>query len=238
MGGISAGHTATLRAGAWFSSLPAALQDALLAYGVTVQIASGERLFAKDDPPDGLYAVLSGGMSVSGASSEGREAILAIAEPPMWFGEIALFDRLNRTHDAWANQDSTLMRVPIADFDRLTAEHPEYWQEFGRLLTQKLRQAFTFVEHMALHPPAARLALRLLAMWDGYGERKGLRPRELKVSQDQLGMMLALTRQTVNQLLRQFEAAGAIALGRGSIELIDVALLKELAARESSVSGV
>jgi CRP-like cAMP-binding protein len=41
--------------------------------------------------------------------------------------------------------------------------------------------------------------------------------------------MLALSRQTVNQLLRQLESNGVVRLGRGGIEILDLAQLQILA---------
>jgi CRP/FNR family cyclic AMP-dependent transcriptional regulator len=42
-------------------------------------------------------------------------------------------------------------------------------------------------------------------------------------------MMLALSRQTINQVLKQFETQRALKLGYAEIEIIDVRKLGELA---------
>jgi DNA-binding GntR family transcriptional regulator len=42
--------------------------------------------------------------------------------------------------------------------------------------------------------------------------------------------MLALSRQTVNQILRQLEAQGAVRVERGAIEILDMGKLRGLAA--------
>ena len=74
-----------------------------------------------------------------------------------------------------------------------------------------------------------RLARRLLAIAGGYGERHGLSTRVINVQQEQLGLMLSVSRQTVNQILRDFEAQGLVQRTRGSIEILDLASLRRFA---------
>lgn len=219
-----------LRSGAWFQSLTDDLQDALIHAGRVVSISAGQRLFGRGDAPDGLYAVLSGAIRVSAVSKSGKEAILAIADPPVWFGEISLFDGLPRSHDAWADSESELFHVPLPACQSLLDARPEHWRHFGRLLSAKMRAVFKLQEEAALLPSASRLAQRLLAMAETYGERQPdpSKPLTLRIPQEQLGLMVALTRQTTNQVLRQFEAKGAIRLSRGGIEILDRELLRSL----------
>ncbi|WP_238946593.1 Crp/Fnr family transcriptional regulator [Vandammella animalimorsus] len=212
--------------GAWFAGLPATFADALLARAEPVSISAGQRLFARGEVPDGLYCVLSGVVRVTATSVSGQEALLAMLQPPQWFGEIAVFDGAPRTHDAWAQEDCELLRVPQAALLAELAERPQHWRELGQLLTQKLRITFAAVEELSLLRPTQRVAGRLLLMADGYGTWTDRSKRVLEVSQEQLGLMLALSRQTVNQSLRELQSRGCIKRRRASIEVIDVHLLR------------
>lgn len=217
-----------LERSAWFRSAPAAMRAQLIKAGRVERLAAGERLFTRGDSDDGLYCVLDGLVRIGAASSAGKEALLAVIEPVNWFGEIALFDSRPRTHDAYAERDSELFHVSRAALVELLQRTPEYWHVFGLLLTQKLRLAFDAIEEAALLPAAQRVARRLLLMAGGYGEPGALR-RVLKVPQEDLAMMLALSRQTINQVLKQFEAQSALKLGYAEIEIIDVQKLGALA---------
>jgi CRP/FNR family cyclic AMP-dependent transcriptional regulator len=53
----------------------------------------------------------------------------------------------------------------------------------------------------------------------------------VQVQQDQLGAMLALTRQTVSEVLGDFEARGWLKRRRGCIDLLDPAALAQHADR-------
>jgi len=68
----------------------------------------------------------------------------------------------------------------------------------------------------------------LLLMAGGYGEPRAMR-RVLKCPQEDLAMMLALSRQTINQVLKQFETQGALKLRYAEIEIADVQKLSALA---------
>jgi CRP/FNR family transcriptional regulator, cyclic AMP receptor protein len=219
---------ALLARSVWFRSAPADMRQRLIEAGRVERLAAGQRLFTRGDADDGLYCVLDGLVRIGAASSAGKEALLAVIEPVNWFGEIALFDNRPRTHDAYAERDSELFHVSRAALAALLERTPAYWHVFGLLLTQKLRLAFEAIEEAALLPAAPRVARRLLLMAGGYGEPGALR-RVLKVPQEDLAMMLALSRQTINQVLKQFEAQGALKLGYAEIEIADVQKLSALA---------
>jgi CRP/FNR family transcriptional regulator, cyclic AMP receptor protein len=219
---------AMLERSAWFRAAPETLRAQMMQRGRVERLQAGERLFMRGDPDDGLYCLLDGLMRISAASFAGKEALLAVIEPVNWFGEIALFDGLARTHDAYAERDSVLFHLPRAELITLLEGTPQYWHWFGLLLTQKLRLAFNAIEEAALLPAAQRIARRLLLMAGGYGE-PGMLRRVLKVPQEDLAMMLALSRQTINQVLKQFEAQGALQLRYAEIEIVDVKKLEALA---------
>ena len=213
--------------GAWFAGLPEAFAAALLDGAEPISLRAGQRLFARGDPPDGLYAILRGVVRVTAITSSGQETLLAMLESPQWFGEIAVFDRAPRTHDAWAEEDCELLRVPQAALLDELAERPQHWRELGLLLAQKLRLTFAGLEELSQLPPTPRVAGRLLLMAGGYGAWTDRSKRVLEVSQEQLGLMLALSRQTVNQSLRELEARGCIKRNRASIEVVDERRLRE-----------
>ncbi|HEX4844214.1 MAG TPA: Crp/Fnr family transcriptional regulator [Limnobacter sp.] len=223
-----------LARGKWFAGLPANLQQALLAQGVVKNFQTGQRLFSRGDCADGLYAVLKGSVQIVGANRHGAEdkhVILTLIDPPDWFGEICLFDRQPRTHDALADGAVTVFHLRQALLDQLIQDNPAYWREFGLLLTQKVRLIFGAIEDAALLPTPTRLARRLLQMAEGYGIRtdSSVSARTLHVSQEKLSAMLAISRQTVNQMLKELEQEGLLKLGRGSIEILNLDGLKQKA---------
>ena len=220
-------YRSLLEHGQWFSHLSPALRDTLLGEARLLRLEPGQRLFRRGDPPCGLSAVLEGMMRVGAVGRDGKEALLTLVEPPYWFGEISLFDGQPRTHDAYAEGPTLLLQVPQAALLALLAREPGHWRDFALLMSQKLRLAFIALEEMSLLPAAQRLARRLLMMAEGYGET-GPR-RVLHLAQEQLALMLGLSRQTTNQILKELQARGALRLTYGEIEIVDVELLRQAA---------
>ncbi|BDU09678.1 MULTISPECIES: Crp/Fnr family transcriptional regulator [unclassified Pseudomonas] len=213
--------------GQWFRQLPATVQDSLLALGRARELAPGQCLFQRGDAPCGLYAVLEGAMRVGAVSSEGKEALLTLVESPHWFGEISLFDGQPRTHDAYAEGPTRLLWIPQAPLLEWLAREPVHWRDLALLMSHKLRWVFVALEQQSLLAAAPRVAQRLLQMAEGYGERDVAQWR-LQVSQEQLALMLSLSRQTINQILRSFEQSGVVRLGYGEVEIVDARRLRAM----------
>ncbi|AUF99653.1 Crp/Fnr family transcriptional regulator [Pseudomonas sp. 09C 129] len=217
-----------LMSGQWFSRLPAQLQNSLLVNARLRSLAPGQRLFQRGDPPCGLYAVLEGTVRIGAVSEEGKEALLSLVEAPHWFGEISLFDGQPRTHDAYAVGPCSLLNVPQAALLELLDEHPQYWRQLALLMSHKLRLTFINLEQLSLMPAPARVANRLLMIARGYGETDTTR-RVLHLPQEQLALLLSLSRQTTNQILKDLQGQGILKLGYGEIEILDEARLRVLA---------
>ncbi|MDH1441622.1 Crp/Fnr family transcriptional regulator [Pseudomonas sp. GD03721] len=220
-------YLSQLSQGHWFAALPQTLRHTLLDMAQVQHLDAGQRLFRRGDKPSGLYAVVEGAMRVGAVSETGKEALLTLVEPPYWFGEISLFDGLPRTHDAFADSASTLLLLPQAGLLALLEREPQHWRDFALLMSHKLRLAFIALEDMSLLPAAPRLARRLLLIAENYGESE---PRRvLHLAQEQLALMLSLSRQTTNQILKELQAQGVVQLTYGEIEILDFERLRQLA---------
>jgi CRP/FNR family transcriptional regulator, cyclic AMP receptor protein len=230
---MSPGQLAVLKSSEWFGAIDPSFREAVLASSRVMMVAAGQSVFHRGDRSDGIYCVLSGAVCFGGIAASGKGSIAALAEAPQWFGEIALFDGGARTHDAWADVASTLLHLPSRHLSRILSDDPLRWQQMARLLVQKLRIALSLLEDMALEPPGIRLARCLIHLFEGYGQRKAAPSCSLRVSQERLGMMLSLSRQTVNELLRHLEQEQIIHCQRGGVRILDPARLRE-AARGSS----
>jgi CRP-like cAMP-binding protein len=217
-----------LASGRWFAGLPTSLQEELGASARVVALRAGQLLFQRGDDNQGLYAVLDGAVRFGAINLAGKESVVGLAEPPQWFGEVALLDGGRRTHHAWADADTTLANVPLPAITRWLAEHPAHWKHIGQLAVHKLRVVFASLEDASLHSPRERLIRCLVVLARAYGEREAVAPQTLRVSQERLGSILSLSRQTVNALLQGLEREQLVACMRGGVRILDVGRLLEL----------
>ena len=219
-----------LAGGRWFAGLPAAFQQALFGETRVVVLRAGELLFERGDDNDGLYGMLDGTVRFGAVNLAGKEAIVALAEPPQWFGEVALIDGGLRTHHAWADSDATLAHVRLAAITDWLVQHPAHWQYIGQLAVHKLRVMFAAIEDVSLHPPRERLIRCLVSLARAYGERDASPAQALHVSQERLGSMLSLSRQTINALLQGLERERVLVCVRGGVRIVDFGRLLALEA--------
>lgn len=213
-----------LEAGRWFGAISAPFREALLDAAVVRALPEGQRLFSRGDPCDGLFAVVDGAITTTGVGASGKEAVLTVVEAPQWFGEIAIFDGLARTHDAEAAVDSVVLQVAMPALEAMLGAHPEWWRELGLMLAAKLRAAFLVLEDTALSPLVSRVAARLVYMAQGdWADRSR---RVVKVSQELLAAMLSASRQSINQALKQLESQGLVKVAYKEIEILDLERLR------------
>jgi CRP/FNR family transcriptional regulator, cyclic AMP receptor protein len=226
---ITPDQVAILRGSEWFAKLEPAFQQAILESSRMLVLTAGRPVFLRDDPSDGVYCLVSGAVRFGAVTPSGRESIVALVEAAEWFGEIALFDGGLRTHDVWAEVASTLLHLPLRHLMRILADDPSRWRQMGQLLVRKLRVALSLLEDMALEPPRVRLARCLINLSEGYGRRRAAPSHRVRVSQERLGMMLSLSRQTVNELLQQLELEAIIHCQRGGVCILDASQLRNVA---------
>jgi CRP/FNR family cyclic AMP-dependent transcriptional regulator len=197
--------------GPWFSKLSPALRADILGRALVRRLADGVLLTARGTAADEWCGVAKGAVRISSVSLSGKQITLTYAEPGVWFGDIALFDGLPRTHDANAHGDTTLLVVRKSDFRELLARHVELYDALLRLQCRRLRLMFDAVEDLNTRPLAARLAKQLLLLARSYGVAEGGEIRiGLQLAQEDLAQLLGASRQRVNQELKGFERDGAL----------------------------
>jgi CRP-like cAMP-binding protein len=227
-----AGLLPALRSNAWFAAGPAELQQALFDRSQVLRLAAGEALFGRGDEAEGLCCVIAGALQVGALQPDGTRTLLAYMEPYQWFGEISMLDGLPRTHDAVADTDAAVLVVPREALQAWLDAHPAHWQHLAQLACAKLRLLFGVLEDIQRFGLEQRLARRLWLTAHGFGEADVQPPRRtIRVPQEQLALMLGVSRQSVNKALRKLEAQGLLALRYGAIELLDLHALQRLSQR-------
>ena len=197
--------------GAWFSKLSLLLREDILQRATVRRLPDDTLLSCRGEPAQDWVGVAQGAVRVSSVSLTGKQVSLTYVEPGTWFGDIALFDGLPRTHDAHTHGDTTLLCVRKADFRALLAAHPELYDALLRLNCRRLRLMFDAIEDLNTRPLAARLAKQVLLLARSYGVQEGDEIRiGLQLAQEDLAQLLGASRQRVNQELKSFEREGAV----------------------------
>lgn len=217
---------AALSANPWFAALAPDVRARMAGQAELLRLRRGEMLFRQGDAPSGLYGLVSGTLKMSTLREDGKEAILAVIEAGIWFGEISLIDSQPRTHDATAVGNVEVLLLPRPVFDALMGR-ADFARAIAALLAGRIRLLYGIVEDATLRSTRARVARRLLLLARGDAALSPLRAR-VPVSQEGLAMMLGITRQTLSKELRLLADDGVVELGYGYIEVLSADGLRRL----------
>ncbi|MBA3592423.1 MAG: Crp/Fnr family transcriptional regulator [Polaromonas sp.] len=219
-------HHRFLRGQPWFGTLSDDSKAALLERSLTLAGRKGEVMLAAGAPVQGWYAVLSGLVKLQSTSSEGRVSAFLGVPDGEWFGEGSVLKTEARRYDVIALRETVLLCLPRTEFDKLLADCLPFNHFLVAHLNRRLGQAMTIIEAGRLRSPGQRVALYLSRVfWQGR--------RRLVLSQEELGHLAGLSRQTVNRALKSMEQRGLVSLEFGRVAMLDEQALAAYATRPS-----
>jgi len=201
--------------------LPEAELKALASRGRVRSYRAGAVLFREGDPGDALYLVVEGMVRVAVLSAGGVEATVALLGPGEFVGDLALLDGRPRSASAIAHRATKTLVVTRDDFRRWLSERPKASFALLETLSLRVRRTDEALADLSFLGLPQRLAKRLLALSTG-NER-------VRITQAELASMLGVSRESVNKQLNRFARKGWIALGRGSVAVLNREALAEIA---------
>ncbi|MGH6834343.1 MAG: Crp/Fnr family transcriptional regulator [Methylocella sp.] len=202
-----------------FSGLGAESINKIAALCHTQHLAAGGILFLKGDGGDALFGIRRGQIRIETGSADGGRLTMNVLGAGDVFGEIAVLDGQPRTADAMAGEASELFVVRRNDFLSFLESEPRVALKLIALLCQRIRWASDRFEESVLLPLQVRLARRLCALATDFGS-------EVHISQEQLGIYVGATRESVNRQLQQWRQQGILEIGRGRILLLNADRLR------------
>ncbi len=205
--------------------------EALLACARVERFGEGGVLFREGDPGDKLFAVLAGRIMIGRRLERGKVDVFNVLGQGRIFGEIALLDGGARAADAVAITEAHLLVIEHSDFIAFLKSHRDVAPRLITALCQRVRRFSKpeWYEAARIRSLAVRLARKLLLLASVYGEpgQGGVRI-DLKLSQEDLGRMTGVSRESINKQLRNWQHDGLIATDAGTIVIRDPDQLRRI----------
>lgn len=211
----------------WLSEQPEALRSEVARLARVTHVDAGERLYAVGDPPEGIYGIGEGQISIDVADGSERVPV-HVASPPAWIGEAGALPRGPRLVGARALTAAVLVHLPQRELEALLAEHPRWWPCFSQLHAQSLALALRFLRDQIATSTRERVARRLVE----HVEPGGGGAAEIALTQMQVADLLGLSRASLARALASLSAAGLVDRGYGRIRVLDVEGLRRVAVGE------
>ena len=181
-----------------------------------------EVVFHEGDPGDALHIVESGVFVARSSSTLGHVLTVNVFKPGSVFGELALLTPdscRSATVVAMRSGRTRVLRREDLKVLRAGSSGQIIDQFLLAVLVERNRAVTAQLIELLFTPSAKRVQRQLLRLGelgivdDGDGW--------IRISQDELAMMTAATRATVNRVLRDLEKRGIIELARGRTRIVD-----------------
>ena len=211
---LSRPSTRFLQKQPWFAQLTEEMQTHVANTTFTLAGSKGQVLLPAGGEVQGWYAVLSGLVKLQSSSCQGRLSAFIGVPDGEWFGEGSVLKAEQRRYDVIALRDTELLCLPRVQFNELLAHCLPFNHFLVTHMNRRLGQAMAIIEAGRLRAPEQRVALYLSGVfWQGR--------RRLVLSQEELGHLAGLSRQTVNRALKSMEQQGLVSLEFGRVTMLD-----------------
>ncbi len=208
------------------SVLFAALTDAeaweLIGLSRQEHASARQNIYRVGQAGDSLHIVLEGRVKVSLLSEEGKEAILSILGTGEVFGEMSLFDGEPRSATVTTMERCRFLVLRRQAFLPFLENRPQVMLELIAEMSHRLRATNTLVGNLSFLNLSARLARILLNLVQQYGK---VSPQGivigLKLSQEELGHLVGVSRESVNRQLRLWVESGLIDYDHGTLVVLN-----------------
>jgi CRP-like cAMP-binding protein len=179
----------------------------------------GQVVFHDEDAADALHLVVGGHFAVRITLPTGESVLLAIIGPGDAFGELALVADSVRGATVQAFSDGETLALHRDAFEALRRARPQVDRSLAEILAERLRRVNDLLTEAHYVDADVRVRRRLVELGEAFS---GTVP----LTQEEIAQTAGTSRATVNRVLREEEAAGAVELGRGRTTITDAAALQ------------
>jgi CRP-like cAMP-binding protein len=183
------------------------------------RFARNEVVFHQDDPGDSLHLIVTGRFAVRVETSRGEVATIAVRGPGESFGEMALLtDEPRRSATVTALEPAETFAVYRAEFERLRRQRPQIDEFLFRFVVGEVGNLRDRLLEALYVPVKKRVLRRLVELASVYGGEGAVIP----LTQEAIAELAGATRTTVNQVLREEQRRGTIALERARTRVLEL----------------
>lgn len=174
------------------------------------RFAEGRTVFSPGEPPDALYVLESGLVTLSHLSRDGRESIIRVFGPGDVFGELLLTVPA-RPFLARALTACAVTVVPARTFLQLIGAIPRIGFNFACVLSRHLAEMALDRAQSSHAWSSERLARALLKLAAAHGvEEGGATAIDLPLTHQVLADMVGASRETITRDLRRLARQGTV----------------------------
>ncbi|MCV2366642.1 Crp/Fnr family transcriptional regulator [Roseateles oligotrophus] len=202
----------------WMTVLTPAQRESVVAQLQVADAEVGERICRIGRPANFWFGVIDGLLKMSNDESSGQAVTFTGVPPGGWFGEGTLLKRESYRYNIQALRRSVVAGLPIEVFHDLLGNSIAFNRFMLNQLNERLGQFIAAREIDRISDPELRVARNLAALfhpqlYPGVGNL-------LRITQQELGYLVGLSRQRVNQALNELATRKLISIEYGGLRVL------------------
>ncbi len=213
-----------LRDSLWAPALNRHEMDEVLAHAFERRVPAGGYAIRRGEPAELWIGVIEGLVKMSVSLPDGRLSTFTGVTAGGWAGEGSLLKPGQWRYDGVAVRDTRLACVPRHVFERLVSTSLPFNRFLLSQLNARLSLFIGLAEFDRLLGPEARVARCLASLFDPdlYPQASSF----VALSQEEIGLLSAVSRQRANEALQVLERAGLLRIDFGGVTVLDLAALR------------
>lgn len=216
----------------WLAGLTPAERQQASSGLLVVEVMPGEALCRSGRAASYWFGVLEGLLRHSEPGDTGRPMRFGGVAPGGWCCEDTLLQRAPYRSDVRALRRSVVAALPLEDFHALLGSSLGFNQYLLLQLHERLGQVDTLRDMERRSDPDLRVARHLAALshprlHPGVGDL-------LRITQQELGQLVGLSRQRVNEALGRLETEHLIRVAYGGVQVLNAGRLQQFGSPASA----
>jgi CRP/FNR family transcriptional regulator, cyclic AMP receptor protein len=188
---------------------------------------SGDYVVRVGKPVTYWFGLIDGLLKMSNETAEGRNITLIGVPPGGWFGEGTVLKQENYRYNIQALRPSVVAGIPVETFHWLLDQSIAFNRFVMNQLNERVGQFIAARESDRMTSPEARVAAGLAGLFNPvlYPGASNI----LRITQQELANLVGLSRQRVNQALRELELRELVRIEYGGLKVPNIPALRQAA---------
>lgn len=187
------------------------------------EFSKGEVIFRANDSADKMFIVLSGEIKVTKIMSDGKEQILYIYGPSDFIGGHNILSGDKYEYNSFALSKVKVLTISSYDVLGVLKYNTGFLLAVIKQSFERIRKAEELIDRLSVINTDEKVAKLLKTLIGLYGKKtNGGILISYKITQEELGSLAGISRETMSRKLNQFEEEGILKIvSRGKVLILD-----------------
>lgn len=179
---------------------------------ISREFKKGNHVFLQDDPLENVYFIYDGKIKIYKSDITGKEQIVNFLKKGEMFPHVGFFRKGGYPAFSEVVEDSTVVVVPISQFENVLIENPELCIKVFKVLGEKIVDLQDRLEAQILNNTYEQIIKLLVRLGKTHGQELADGSIKLKseFTNKDLANMIGTTRETVSRTLTKMKKEGKI----------------------------